>query len=163
MNEIVVPDVVGEITGYRAWKVIGSLKLPMLASVTHSGTIWHPDRWTYATCGDDLACHRCEDGRVPGEGCSCGLYAARDRAHLSTMSYRRPSADGKPKVIGEVGFAGKVIPGSQGWRAERGRVKRLFVPFSEWRWIEPLHDLYNVPVLPDNTLRATATQLPKEV
>src|SRR5262249_30305685 len=154
---------VGEITGYRAWKVIGERSFPLLASVTHKETVWHPDRWTYATCQGDLACHRCVDGRVPGEGCTCGLYAARDRAHLTTMHYNRPAKDGRPKVIGEVGFAGKVIPGSQGYRAERGRVKRLFVPFAEWRWIEPLEELYQVPVLPDNVLNATATELPKEV
>jgi len=159
-DEIVVPDVWGEITGYRAWKVIGTLAFPLLASVTHQGTVWHPDRWTVATCGDDLACHRCPDGRVPGEGCSCGLYAARDRAHLSKMSYNRERA-GQPVVIGEVGMVGKVIPGTQGWRAEKGRVKRLFVPFHQYRWMEPLADLYDVPVLPDNVLKATATELPK--
>jgi len=160
MSEIVVPDVIGEITGYRAWRVVGSLKLPLLGSVTHREAIWHPDRWTVATCGGNLECHRCTDWRVPGEGCSCGLYAARDRRHLTGMPYVNEHE--KPVFIGEVGFVGKVIPGSQGWRAERGRVKRLFVPFHHYRWIEPIEALYNVPVLPDNVLSAIPSTL-KEV
>jgi hypothetical protein len=71
------------------------------------------------------------------------------------MSYNREHD--KPVVIGEVGLAGKVIPGSQGWRAEKGRVKHLYVPFHHWRWIEPLAALYNVPVQPDNVLNPIAS------
>jgi len=154
--EISVPDVIGEITGYRAWRVVGSLKLPLLQSVTHREGVWHPDRWTFATCNGNLECRACSDGRVPGENCSCGLYAARDRRHLSGMSYNRQGGQ-HPVLIGEVGLAGKVIPGSQGWRAEKGRVKRLFVPFHHYRWMEPIAALYNVPVQPDNVLKPTAT------
>ena len=156
MSEIVVPDVVGEITGFRAWRVIGSLKFPVLQSVTHREGVWHPDRWTYATCRGDLQCFSSDDHRVPGWDCSCGLYAARDRKHLSGMSYNR-ERDGHPVLIGEVGLVGKVIEGRQGWRAERGRVKRLFVPFHHHRWMEPLAEFYNVPVQPDNVLAATAS------
>lgn len=154
-DEIVVPDVVGEIVAYRAWKVIGTKRMPLLASVTHGGTVWHPDRWTYATCNGDLACRKCTDGRVPGEGCTCGLYAARDRRHLSGMRYNREAHGGPPVVIGEVGLVGKVIPGTQGYRAEKGRVKRLFLPFHQWEWLEPLEELYDVPVQLDNVLNAT--------
>jgi len=163
MSEIVVPDVVGEIVAYRAWKVIGTKRMPLLGSVTHGGTVWHPDRWTVATCNGKTHCWKCVDKRVPGEGCTCGLYAARDRRHLSGMGYNKESASRpNPVVIGEVGLVGKVIPGSQGYRAEKGRVVRLFVPFHQWEWIEPLEALYDVPALPDNVLNATPT-FPEEV
>jgi len=155
-DEIVVPDVFGEITGFRAWKILGTRKLPLLGSATHKGTVWHPDRWTHATCGGETVCHRSPDRRVPGESCACGMYAARDRRHLSGMSYVREH-DEHPVLIGEVGLAGKVIEGPQGWKAERARIKRLYVPFHHYRWIEPLAALYQVPVLPDNVRSATSS------
>jgi hypothetical protein len=157
-DEMVVPDVIGEIVGWRAWRVIGqNVKLPMLASVTHGKTIWHPDRWTLATCGGKTYCHRCEDGRVPGEGCSCGMYAAKSREQLVDLGYNRGGDPRRPVFIGEVGFVGKVIPGSQGWRAEKGRIVRLYVPFQHFRYVEWLERLYQVPVLLDNTLNVTPT------
>ena len=59
-----------------------------------------------------------------------------------------------PVFIGEVGFVGKVIPGSQGWRAEKGRIRKLFVPHRDWEYVEPLSKLYRVPVELENTLTA---------
>ena len=151
------PDVLGEITAWRAWKVIGNEPLPMLASVTHAGTIWHPAHWTLATCGQSPSCRNGSiDGGVPGEECSCGLYAARDRRHLVNLGYNAAHGD-EVVFIGEVGLAGKVIPGTQGWRAEKGRIQRLYVPFHHWRYVEPLKRLYRVPVVLDNTSKAEPT------
>jgi len=31
------------------------------------------------------------------------------------------------------------------------------VPFAAWEWIEPLEELYGVPVVADNVLKATPT------
>jgi hypothetical protein len=168
--DVLVPDRIGEVVGWRAWKVIGEQRFPLLASVTHSGTVWHPDRWTFATCRGEARCQgpdpRCpvEGGSIPGEGHSCGLYAAASRAQLVELGYARPSRYAKPGggeevvFIGEVGFAGKIVPGTQGWRAQKGRIVRLYVPFFHWRYVEPLEELYRVPVVLENT-----TKLPKEV
>jgi hypothetical protein len=144
-----VPDVIGEIVGWRAWKVRGDMRFPLLASVTHSGTVWHPSRWTYATCDEKLVCRKANDvgsHRIPGEHCTCGLYAARDREQLVQLGYGEGGTQRQPVFIGEVGFVGKVIPGSQGWRAEKGRIRRLIVPPDAFRWVEPLERLYRVPV-----------------
>jgi hypothetical protein len=157
----IVPDVVGEVVGWRAWQVVGDERLPLLASVTHAGTRWHASRWTHGTCGDSLRCPDSEDGRVPGEHCSCGLYAGRDRRQLVDLGYGREHGsypgrvlaamtELRPILVGQVGLTGKVIPGSQGWRAEKGRIVKLHVPFHHWRYVKALRDLYGCEVVLDN-------------
>lgn len=150
MNDDRAPDVVGELVGWRAWRVIGSVQLPMLASVTHGNTIWHPDRWTIATCSDAETCRN--GGDVPGQSCSCGMYAASSRERLLDLGYNRGSAQ-RPVLIGEVGMTGKVIPAAWGFRAQRARIVRLELPYEWFRFAEPLEALYRVPVLFANTLR----------
>jgi hypothetical protein len=146
MSEPRVPDVAGEALGWRAWQLVGTLKVPRLMSinaaghaVSHEDAIWPTKRWFIAMCPRG----HIED--IPVEGCSCGLYAARDREHLVKLAYGSYGADAI-HVIGEVGFAGKVIPGSQGWKAERGRIRSLVVPYEFWRYADPLAEAYNVPV-----------------
>jgi len=158
MSEIVVPDVLGEIVGWRAWRVVGNPKFPLLGSVSHTSTLWHPDRWTLATCGGADTCHRAvgADRRIPGESCTCGMYAAKSREQLVSLGYNREADPLHPVFIGEVGLVGKVIPGKQGWRAEKGRVVRLYVPFHRYEWVEALESLYQVPVLLTNTASVDA-------
>ena len=160
MDDVVVPDRIGEVVGWRAWKVIGEQRFPLLASVTHAGTVWHPDRWTFATCNGDARCTNRESAWlevIPGTTCSCGLYAAASREQLMHLGYASQRRT-QPVFIGQVGFAGKVIPGSQGWRAEKGRIVRLYVPHVHWRYVDPLRELYRVDVVLENT-----TKRPKEV
>lgn len=157
--------ILGEAIGFRAWKVQGTLSFPMLASVTHGGTIWHPRRWTFAECargrdlGDPYRCPGSLDDAagpgVPGEGCTCGMYAAKDREHLTSLGYSEWHDVDHPVFIGEVGLAGKVIEGSQGWKGARGRIVRLFVPFVFKQYIAPLRRLYGVPVEVSNTAAAS--------
>jgi hypothetical protein len=78
VSELVrVPDLAGEIVGYRSWLVAGHEEVRL-----HSlrGTVWPTRRWL------DAECYRsgCE---IPGEGCSCGIYAARTRDHLLELAY----------------------------------------------------------------------------
>lgn len=154
------PDVLGEVVAYRAWRVVGSVKLPMLASVTYGTWIWHPQRWTIATCHGREVCPASKDDQagpgVPGEHCSCGLYAARDRGHMELQSYKDFADDARPVFIGEVGLAGKVIPGTQGWRAEKGRIRKLFVPWHLNEYVDPLRSLYGVEVELSNTFSGNA-------
>ena len=138
-GDLRIPDVVGEVSGWRAWHIIGTLAVPRLQSVTHRGTTWPTDQWFYARCS------RGHTTEIPVESCRCGLYAARDRDHLIKLRY---GAYGGREInaVGEVAFAGKVIEGSQGWRAQKGRIKSLLVPYEYWEWAEPLSAAYNVPV-----------------
>jgi hypothetical protein len=143
-DRVRVPDVVGEVSGWRAWKVVGTKAVPRLMSVTQSAhgmgvnAIWPTGRWFQATCPKG-----CIEG-LPVEGCSCGIYAAKSREQLVSLGYG-VYGDEVMKVIGEVAFAGKVIPGTQGWRAEKGRILRLVVPYEMWEWAAPLATAYNVP------------------
>jgi hypothetical protein len=147
LDGIRIPDVVGEITGWRAWQRVGTISVPRLMSVTatafrvkHLDAIWPTDRWFYAQCPNGHV-----KGQIPAEGCKCGIYSARDRDHLVALNYGAYTKTDH-KVIGEIAMAGKVIPGSQGFKAERARIKRLIVPYEDWRWAEPLAAAYNVPV-----------------
>lgn len=136
--------VLGETLGWRAWNVIAEdSPHPRLVSASH-GTMWPTNRWTAATCGNGSFCAGSTDGRIPGESCSCGLYAARDLEHLLSMHYAYWKPEGLI-VVGQVAFAGKVIPGDQGWRAERGRIAQLYVPFSRAELGRRLGEVYDAP------------------
>ncbi len=146
-TDVRVPDVVGEVNGWRAWRLVGTKTLPRLMSVTHTplacsrdagaDSIWPPGRWFRATCPEHVE-------TVPDEGHTCGIYAARSREHLIALGYG-VYADEENRVVGEIAYAGKVIPGSQGYRGELARVKRLIVPYELWEWVEPLERAYHVP------------------
>ena len=142
-----IPDRFGEVIGWRAWKVMGPPRHPRLFSVTWGNTLWPTREWTVAQC-------RRGHTDVPMEGCSCGLYAARTREHLVGLGYNVYYDGGEPVVIGQVGLTGKVIPGTQGWRAEKGRIVRLYVPHDFWRLAKPLGEAYRVPVELSNTFAA---------
>ena len=140
-DDLVVPDQFGEVIGWRAWDIVGTLALPRLQSVTHkrgNDSIWPTRRWFEAECSRGHG-----KGEIPMLGCGCGLYAARDRNHLVQLAYGA-YGNREVKAIGEVAFAGKVIEGAQGWRAARGRIKSLLLPYEYWQWVEPLSDAYGV-------------------
>lgn len=133
--------IAGEITGWRAWGVrLATPRTPVLYSVTHA-VPWPSDTWMVADCR--------YDHHPPAANCSCGIYAARDRSQLDDLGY---ADDYMLRVIGEVGLAGRVVTGTQGWRAEKARVLRLWVPFEHWEFVELLNDTYRVPVGLANTL-----------
>src|SRR5215831_2347307 len=143
-TSIVVPDVVGEVIGWRAWNVIGEEDI-RLRSVTHTSYVWQPKAFVIAEC----SLHTTEE--IPAEKHSCGFYAAKTREHLLSMSYHRYS-EADDIVIGEVGLSGKVIPGTQGWRAQKARIKKVYVPFEKWRLMKKIEEVYNVPCELSNTL-----------
>ena len=145
-DEIRIPDVVGEIVGWRAWDAVGTERCPRLQSVNgnlfpddSAGSIWPTGRWFYARCPHG------HTSDIPVEGCSCGLYAAAALDQLLELGYGS-YGDLTDKVIGQVAFAGKVIPGTQGWKAERGRVLHLVVPFEKVWLGKALAGAYNVPL-----------------
>ncbi len=150
MSDIRIPDVAGEILGWRAWMVVGSDPYLRLASVTATDfgvpeefTIWPTNRWFAGVCVK----HGHLD--VPHEGCKCGIYAAETRKHLIEYGYSRyieADVDVKNVVIGVAGLVGKVIPGTQGWKAALARVVRLEVPYEKEPLARKLEALYRVPV-----------------
>lgn len=139
-----VPDRIGEVVAFRCWHVRTSrIRPPVLLSLTN-GTAWPHNDWLHAECaalGDDNVPHE-YDPRRDGP-CTCGIYAAVDRRQLSEhWHYNR--FDGV--VLGEVGLAGKIIPGTKAYRAEKARPLRLWLPYVAWELAEPLEQRYGVPV-----------------
>ena len=86
-ERMLVPDIVGEIVGWRAWDTVGSERCPRLQSVSWkqaigsdpAASIWPTRRWFYAQCRRD------HPEGIPGEGCHCGLYAAASLEQLLTQ------------------------------------------------------------------------------
>ena len=143
---ITVPDVLGEVVGWRAWTVIAPHTAhPRLRSanaariVSLENAIWPTNHWMTAVCPKGH-----EPADVPAAGCTCGLYAAASLDQLLDYGYAMFSSEGIT-LIGQVGFAGKVIPGSQGWKGQRGRIVRLYVPLSQHSLGAKLARAYNVP------------------
>lgn len=143
-----VPEMPGTIIAWRAWRVEGKLPdfgvPPRMYSVAHGDYFWPHRQHVEALCSKDQS-------HVPGQGCSCGLYAAKSRSHLLSLGY--PGyAQPHFTVIGEVAMWGKVIEGSKGWRAQYSYPRRLFVPYEAHHLVKPLMDGYGVPVRLDNWL-----------
>ncbi len=144
------PDRISEVVAFRAWYVRTSyLGPPVLWSPVNS-TSWPHRDWLRARCNrgvghGGVGSTRCQrTGReIPGDGCSCGIYAAVDRLELARQWHYN---EREGVVIGEVGLAGKVIPGEFAWQAEKARVLHLWVPHTDWQLAEPLSRAYRVPV-----------------
>jgi hypothetical protein len=135
-----IPDMVGEIVAYRAWPIVEpKSRHPRLRSATASD-IWPTNRWFEAECAGG----HCTEDNLPQMGCSCGLYAAKTLEQLLGMGYGQMRQDGAI-AIGEVAFSGKIVECSQGWRAQRGRIKKLYFPLSQCQLGERLAEIYNVP------------------
>lgn len=144
------PDAFEEEEGFRAWIVKKRLvpgEIPMLRSVTVHEAFWQPGAPMKAVCSREDEKHT-----PPHEHCSCGLYTAKTLKHLLSMPYHRydEKDDDETVVLGRVKLWGKVIEGTQGWRAEFGYPSVLYVPFESWRLIDPLREAYRVPVAVKN-------------
>lgn len=133
----VIPDIAGEIIAWRAWKVKKNEKTgEVYLHSSTKNTRWPTGGWIHAICNKNHG-----KSGIPGEKCTCGIYAAKTREQLMGMSYNAYN-DSTTTVIGEVGLAGKVIPGTQGWRAEKGRPVRIFVPYERWEMLVALREVY---------------------
>ncbi len=136
-----IPDVLGAVVGWRAWRVKPTVEGVRLVSVT-CDHLWSPSAWNVATCWHN------KPHAAPAELCTCGFYAARNRAHLVTTEYGLYSAHAqkgwqrRPKVIGEVELARKVIPAANGFRAMWARPRRILVPYEFPGYVKPLRAAY---------------------
>lgn len=152
----------GEVIGWRAWYIVDTPVGPRLKSLGSGGPIsnteWMPGNIEVAECPHGLG-HRVGnnvpfDEQVPVGSCSCGFYAAVSREHLISLNhYHLYDIDhGRPKCIGQIAMSGKVIPGTQGWKAQEVWPVKLYVPFEFWRYVKPLQEAYGIPVELSRTL-----------
>lgn len=135
--------------GWRLWIVRdGLLVSPGLAHF-----IWEPDQQEHVA-----HCYRGYSHQVPARRCTCGLCAVKERETLAYFinndwRHRSLGVIGKelprePYAVGEVALYGPCIEDraynyGYGWRAQRARIRSIFVPTEELR--EGLAD-YGVPV-----------------
>jgi len=144
----VAPDAVEPILAWRAWRVIDFGGQPRLQSM--NDLIWQPGKVMEAVCKPSKGKHD-----PPDERCTCGFYAARDRSHLTSMSYHIYDLESKKDVvvIGQVSMWGRVIPGSQGWKSQFAKPMSVIVPPSRWRHVKPIQETYKLPVKVENTFK----------
>jgi hypothetical protein len=156
--KLIVPDQVAVEYGWRAWgirKAESEAGMPLLQSINGGHTaqakvekpFWQPRVPMEAICVR-------HDHEVPDERCECGLYSAKTLDHLMTMRhYYRYDPAKMFKVIGKVALWGKVIEGTQGWKATYGYPSELYLPFEAWHLHNDLHDAYGCPIYLKNFLR----------
>jgi hypothetical protein len=144
------PDVIGTVEGWRAWRVnlepprFGTV--PKLLSATYNYW-WTPRVKARAECAKCTDPDPKSDRHVPGTHCTCGFYSAKSLTHLRSMGYHSYSQGSQhTSVVGQLANWGRVIEGSQGWRAEFAYPAVMFIPFEAWRLRKPLMRAYGVPV-----------------
>lgn len=153
---VMVPDFAEPMVGWRAWGVAGNLRpgeLPLLHSATY-GAVWTPREPMVAVC-------KSNPDHVPGERCACGLYSAKTREHLQSMNYHRYGERRSRHefcVMGEVNLWGKIVEGTQGWRAQCGYPKKLYLPFEAYKLRVPLMETYGCEVVLNNILKKERTK-----
>lgn len=145
------PDLMSAVEGWRAWSIAEDLPryglAPKLISPAMSDFYWAPRKASIAECG-----YGCAPDQVASLECSCGFYSAKTREHLLNLGYTN-QASGLPgyfAVVGRVANWGRVVEGSQGWRASHSYPVELFLPFEAWRLAKPLQDAYGIPVRLEN-------------
>ena len=126
-----IPGLSAAEIGWRAWRVSRGL----LVGVERDD-IWTPRRAMVAKCP-----YGCSPLDVPGDGCTCGIGAARGSVGLLHL--------GRPGdivyAIGEVALWGKVVEGSRGWRAARAYPMRVYLHYAEPDLAPRIHEAYGVP------------------
>jgi hypothetical protein len=155
-GDIVVPDFTDVMIGWRAWKVELESGFPAKL-LSMNDEPWPQFEPMVAECGNRKAAvtsglkPRAEH-EIPNMKCSCGIYSAKSRAHLLSMRYHHYDPDNPRVVIGSINLWGRIVEGTQGWRAAVGYPREIYVPHLAWKLAEPLADAYGVPVKLANTL-----------
>ena len=129
-----VPDGIEPISAFRLWIAEADGRLHSL----NDRSAWEPGAWTVAQCP-------IEHHSAPHGGCSCGLYAAKERNYVLHLA-RRFLPGAAATVVGRVELAGKVIEHDYGYRAERARIAEVFTVEGAGDWAEVVARRYDVPI-----------------
>jgi hypothetical protein len=147
-----IPDAIEPITAFRVWRADLFMRLHSLNNEVQ----WQPDEWTVARC--PWTGHR-----APHEGCTCGLYAAKNfelaMAIAAGVLTTTSPGDSMPTtaIVGRVQLAGKVIEHARGYRAEHARVVEILPIEGRSRLTESVASRFGVPVgeeIPTSSLEA---------
>jgi hypothetical protein len=106
-----IPDHISPIVAYRVWQ------WDRLGLKSLNNEQWFPGSALKANTS------RCaKEHAAPRDGCTCGVYAARDLAHLQEIGYARYG------VHGEVYLWGTVVEHQLGWRAQYAYPTSIVLP-----------------------------------
>jgi hypothetical protein len=155
-----VPDFPQTRLAFRSWQLdraamaVLSLNAPgrnaswLAKAMASPAGNWPYDKLITATCGqprkkakDDEE----EHGPVPGMECRCGIYATTDLGVINHYLSR------EAPILGVVELGGRVIPATQGYRAQYARVAAILLV--DEALTEPHHllrelaEAYRVPAL----------------
>ena len=143
-----IPDFVGPLLGWRAWKVRapfpGSGACPGPSSVILD-TPWVPRREFSAEHSFDLGV-RCRG--LLDLDCSCGVYAFNDpgEAFVYLMRVRDRLLSMSVEVaIGTVSLWGKVVECELGYKAEHAYPSHIYLPASFARFLPVVSSEFGVP------------------
>jgi hypothetical protein len=135
-----MPDRIEPITAWRAWKVSGT----KLHALGMSGC-WEPKKIMSASCQKGGSYDPCIgyytliQHESPQRDCSCGIWAFKTLDNLVSAvqgSYQT-------RVLGQVSLWGRVIETENGYRAQFGYPKELWLFDNS---LEELGYIYGVPV-----------------
>jgi hypothetical protein len=161
LGEERAPDAIEAIWAYRMWIADGDGRLSSL-----NGMLW-PATWLTAQCSL-LPYPTTAEKRIPHlppqEGCTCGVYAAKELRGILEMAAPSlaacaDSVTGTASVepgrgdtlirvpmVGRVELAGKVIEHDFGYRAERARIAEI-IPLPGFdAWTDVVARRYGLPV-----------------
>jgi hypothetical protein len=153
------PDYVEPVVGWRTWLVVKERDALVLRSVVFE-TVWRPRRELVARCearrGLLWRRLRNKPHETPSVSCECGIYAAREIAHVAgylTVYEDLLRRSVVHRVLGQVSLWGTVVEGERGWRASHAYPARIYVPprGTACRRVDPLEvalelGRYGVPV-----------------
>lgn len=118
-SELWTPDHWRPLAGCRQWLVQQTPNGPRLSPLAAPG-VWPADEDMIATCEK---AHHDEEEFPPAEGCMCGIWAFH--SPLGILRWHQV-LEGPATVSGLVSGWGKILPFSNGWRAECARVEAIF-------------------------------------
>jgi hypothetical protein len=179
--EVVAPDLVTAVIGFRQWSLHGCELWSLRATVRwhrgiqtpdrdqeardgpaphwslHGSELWSlraADHWPRGvqTAHCDQAAH---DRPAPANGCTCGIYA------WYGPPPRGASAATPDLVAGAVALWGQIELHAHGMRAQHARVVALALPFSrgdKHRRVLAAADELEIPAVPARKLKAAALQ-----
>lgn len=145
-----VPDVAGPIIGYRCWHTTS--RLPLLLS-NFNAELWRPGDVLQALCHKQF--DRGPNHHSPIRDCTCGIYAYSDpyqaamdwaTSDCSTGHTDCPVCDERASrlvIAGRIEAWGRVVPGTEGFRAQYARISAIF----QSPLAERVAEIYGVPVL----------------
>ena len=120
-------DLGNEVIAFRGWELaFDGQKFSLASRYSSDNKVWTPRKTTTASCAK-VGIHNNET--IPAEGCTCGIYAAKD------------PIDSLGSLVGSVKLWGQYVEHEFGWRAQYAYPKVLSeIRCSECETLSPFEE-----------------------